>query len=427
LVVIASSLGSVIDWYDFIIYGVLASVLAVNFFPSDDPYVGVLSTFAVFGVGYAGRPLGGILFGRMGDLIGRKSIFILSMLVVGSTTALMGLLPTYQSVGLIAPALLVSLRLLQGMGFGGEYTGAGTYVAEFSPDNRRGTYTAIANHMTNPAGTLMGTAVVLLILNSIGSAAMTIYGWRIAFLVSVLLVLLGFLLRVRITETPLFQAVKDKGKLSRKPIGDAVKANWRKIILTMFCFQGTTSILGYSSAMAVPIMFMTTLMRPPISLQLASQVTIVANVVCLPFYSLFGYISDRLRSRKKVFYSGAIVGAIMLYPLYYLIDLGGRTGNLAMMVTGVTVLAILWTASAGLVTSLWTELFPTRLRSTSYGIGNSIAVAFFGGFTPFMVAAIVSAAGGQFFVGLLWPITYALVTSIIGLRFIPETHAKLPD
>jgi MFS family permease len=401
-------------------------VLAVNFFPVQNPYIGILSALAVMGVGYLARPVGGLLFGRMGDLMGRQRTFVMTIVLMGVSTTVMGLLPTYQSVGILAPALLVTLRLIQGLAYGGEYVGGSTYVAEFSPDNRRGVYVGAVNQMTQTIGTLMGAAVIFVVIYYLGNDAMTSYGWRIVFLLSLVLLFLGLYMRVKLTETPAFHEIREARKLSKEPIKETLKMNWKQMILLIVGFQGGVSVLAYSTGLTgAPIIFMTMIMRPRVSLALASGLTVIGNLVSIPFLPFFGWVSDKIRSRKKVIYPAMLVEAITLYPLYSLISYGGIIGNVATMAAAMIIMTIIHTATSSATGAFWTELFPTRVRYVSYGLGNSVAVAIFGGFTPLIVAAIVDAAGGQFLVGLLWPIMFSIFSAIIGILFVRETHCKL--
>ena len=425
LVVASATLGTSLDFYDFLVYGSLVSVLAANFFPPGDPYVAIMSTLAVYGVGWIARPVGGIIFGRMGDLVGRKRTFIVTILTIGLATTFMAFLPTYQSAGLVATALLVILRLTQGLGLGGEYSTSGTFVSEFSSDSQRGLATAFSQQLSISVGTLLGLGVIFSLSTALGTAGVTSYGWRIAFLLSLVLLAVGLVMRFKLTETPAFRELREARMLSKRPVSEAIKTNWKTMVKMILGVQAGVSVINYTATYTGPIIVMTTIMRPPVNLALASQVATIGILISLPFYPLFGWLSDRIQSRKKIMYPGMLASAITLYPLYYLVGYGRDTGNIVMMISGVALMAIISTAATGLNGAFWTETFPTRVRNTSYGIANNLGSAIFGGFAPFVIAAIVNATGGQLFAGLLWPIAVPVAAVIIGGLGLKETHCKL--
>ncbi|MBC7892673.1 MAG: MFS transporter, partial [Sphingobacteriaceae bacterium] len=219
-VITASSVGTVIEWYDFYIFGSLATVLAGQFFPSDDPAAGFLSTLATFGAGFVARPFGAIIFGRLGDRIGRKYTFLLTLLLMGGSTFLIALIPGYASIGMLAPALLVTLRIVQGLALGGEYGGAATYVAEHAPDNQRGKYTSYIQ-ATAALGLLVSIAVILSCQAGLGKAAFSDWGWRVPFALSGVLVVVSYFIRRNMDESPVFQELKQRGEVSKSPLRES--------------------------------------------------------------------------------------------------------------------------------------------------------------------------------------------------------------
>jgi MFS family permease len=421
----ASAFGTALDWYDFLIYGALASVLAENFFPSQNVYLGVMSTLAVFGVGFVGRPLGGIIFGRMGDIVGRQKTFVITMILMGASTVCMGLLPTYRSVGMLAPALLTALRLTQGISLGGETGGAATYVAEFSPDNRRGFNTSLSVGITSDLGALMGSIVIFVLSNVLGNVGVASYGWRIAFLFSLVLLVGGVYMRVKLSETPLFQELREAHKLSKKPVSETIKMNWKQMLLLVVGLQGGMSVVSWSAGLTGPLMFMSTIMTPRIELGLASALATIGSLIALPVPVLTARLSDRIGARKMIQCTGILATGILVIPCYYLIGYGGRIGNVGLMVAGVVIMMVAGRTGVGPLYALYAELFPTRTRYTSLAFSLALSIAIFGGFTPFIVTAITNAAGGQFFIGLLWVVGVAIISPIIGIIFVKETHCKL--
>src|SRR5919199_3663215 len=234
-VIAASSVGTMIEWYDFYIFGSLAVILAPLFYPGNDPVISFLSTLATFATGFLVRPFGALVFGRVGDIIGRKYAFLVTISLMGLSTFLIGLLPTYAQIGVLAPIILVLLRLLQGLALGGEYGGAATYIAEHAPDNRRGFYTSFIQ-TTATIGFFLSLLVVTVTRVALGDPAFRAWGWRIPFLLSALLVIMSYYIRLRLRESPLFARLKSAGKSSTAPLKDSFgnRRNWRLILLALF-------------------------------------------------------------------------------------------------------------------------------------------------------------------------------------------------
>ncbi|MGH9567290.1 MAG: MFS transporter, partial [Candidatus Angelobacter sp.] len=234
-VIWASSSGTMIEWYDFYLYGSLAVFFSTLFFPRGNPTAAFLASLATFGAGFAVRPFGAVVFGRVGDLVGRKYAFLVTLTIMGLSTTLVGLLPTYEKVGLLAPALLVGLRLLQGLALGGEYGGAATYVAEHSPDNKRGYLTSYIQ-TTATIGFFLALAVIGVTRSWMGDAKFRSWGWRVPFLISAILVIISIYIRLKLKESPLFARLKEQGKSSKAPLKDSFGSgkNWKLILLALF-------------------------------------------------------------------------------------------------------------------------------------------------------------------------------------------------
>ena len=297
----ASSAGTLIEWYDFYIFGSLATIISTQFFPKGNPTVAFLSTLAVFATGFIVRPFGAIVFGHIGDLVGRKYTFLLTLLLMGGSTFAIGLLPTYESWGVAATALLVLLRLVQGLALGGEYGGAATYVAEHAPDGKRGFYTSFIQ-TTATLGLFVSLGVILLTRRALGQAEFESWGWRLPFLLSIFLVLLSYYIRVKMAESPLFAKAKSEGKLSKHPIKEsfAHPENRRLVILALLGATMGQGVVWYTGQFYA-LFFLQKVAQ--VEFVTANVIIAVALVLGTPFFVFFGSLSDRI-GRKPIIVGG---------------------------------------------------------------------------------------------------------------------------
>lgn len=312
-VIIASSLGTLIEWYDFYIFGSLALVISTKFFPQTNPTAAFLSTLATFAAGFVVRPFGALFFGRLGDLVGRKYTFLVTLLLMGGSTFLIGCVPNYDSIGFMAPLLVLLLRLLQGLALGGEYGGAATYVAEHAPDNKRGYLTSWIQ-TTASAGLLLSLAVIMITRNSIGSDDFENWGWRIPFWVSILLVLISFFIRKNMSESPVYAKMKAEGKLSSNPLKESFgnKYHFKFVLLALFgavMGQGVVWYTGQFYAMS----FMGKVCG--MVNQQTDMIMTVALLLGTPFFVLFGMLSDKY-GRKYIMMLGILLAVICYRPIY---------------------------------------------------------------------------------------------------------------
>jgi MHS family proline/betaine transporter-like MFS transporter len=316
-VITASSVGTLIEWYDFYIFGSLAAsgIIAKQFFPSDNPTAAFLSSLATFAAGFVVRPFGALFFGRLGDLIGRKYTFLVTLLLMGGATFLIGLVPSYAAIGVAAPLMVLTLRLLQGLALGGEYGGAATYVAEHSPANQRGYYTSFIQ-TTATLGLLLSIGMILMVQSLLGSVAFDEWGWRIPFLVSIFLVGISFYIRLRMHESPLFVKVKAEGKISSNPLKEsfAKKDNLKMVLLTLFgatAGQGVVWYTGQYYALA----FMNKTCN--IDSMQANQIIMIAILAVTPFFVVFGAWSDKI-GRKGIMMLGMLLAIFAYRPIYHI-------------------------------------------------------------------------------------------------------------
>src|SRR5437899_3916040 len=310
----ASSAGTIIEWYDFYLYGALTFVLAPIFTPvSNDPTVNFLVYLATFATGFAVRPFGALVFGRIGDLIGRKYAFLLTVTIMGGGTAAIGVLPGFSQIGILAPIVLVLLRLVQGLALGGEYGGAVIYVAEHAPDDRRGYWTSFIQ-TTATVGLFISIGVVGVTNYLMGDTAFKAWGWRIPFLLSIALVAVSLFIRWRLKETPLFSRLKAAGRTSKAPLREALAswANWKLILLALFGATAGQAVVWYTGQFYA-LYFMQTSLN--MDSTLASLIILVALALATPFFIVFGRLSDRI-GRKKIIMAGCLLAAVTLFPIF---------------------------------------------------------------------------------------------------------------
>lgn len=315
LVIVASSLGTVFEWYDFFVYGILAALLGKLFFPSDNATAATLASLAIFAAGFGVRPLGAILFGYFGDRIGRKYTFLVTITLMGGATAAIGFLPTFATAGLWAPALLLLMRCLQGLALGGEYGGAAIYVAEHAPRGKRGQYTSWIQASV-AGGFLLAVLVVLSTRTLMPSEAFDAWGWRIPFAISLLLLAISLYIRLKLSESPVFQAIKAAGTTSKNPFVDSFKypGNIKRIFVAMFGVAAGLTVIYYTSQFGT-LYFLTGTARVPETdalLYMAAGATLAA-----PLYVFFGWLSDRW-GRKKLLLVGYALAMLLVFPLFHM-------------------------------------------------------------------------------------------------------------
>jgi MFS family permease len=430
----ASAAGTTIEWYDFYLYGVLAVFFAQHFFPPGNEVAALLSALATFGAGFAVRPFGAVFFGRIGDLVGRKFTFLLTISIMGGATALVGILPTYAQIGILAPIILVLIRLLQGLALGGEYGGAAIYVAEHSPDEKRGQMTSWIQ-TTATLGLLLALGVIGITRVTLGETAFEEWGWRIPFLLSAVLVALALYIRLRLRETPLFTRLKESGKSSTQPLRDSLGSgkNWRLILLALIGMTAGQAVVWYTGQFYA-LFFLQTQMGVPF---VDSYVIVGAAIVlATPFFIFFGWLSDRI-GRKPIILGGCLIAAITYVPLYIAMNAfshptfdadgavipGGASPELIPLIGLVFIQVLYVTAVYGPIAAFLVEFFPARIRYTSLSVPYHIGNGWFGGFVPLIATAIV-AATGNIYAGLAYPIVVALMTAVVGALFIRETYKR---
>ncbi|MGH6711609.1 MAG: MFS transporter [Bradyrhizobium sp.] len=312
-VLIAASLGTVFEWYDFVLFGSLAGVIAQQFFSKADPSIAFIFALLAFSAGFIVRPLGALVFGRLGDLVGRKYTFLITILIMGFATFAVGLLPGYDTLGLVAPAILVTLRMLQGLAVGGEYGGAVVYVAEHATDNRRGAFTSWIQ-VTGTAGFILSLIVVLITRLSFGEPAFAAWAWRIPFLLSIFLLGISVWIRLSLEESPIFAQMKAQGTLSKAPLSESFGRwpNLKMVLTSLFGLIAGFGVVWYATQFYTLLFLMQTLKVDPVT---ANIIVVIALVLATPFFVVFGSLSDRI-GRKKIVLSGILLAALAFYPAF---------------------------------------------------------------------------------------------------------------
>ncbi len=426
-IIAASSAGTMIEWYDFYIFGSLGTIIAPLFYPPGDPAVQFLVLLATFATGFLVRPFGAVVFGRIGDVVGRKYAFLLTLIIMGGATTAIGLLPTYDHIGILAPIILVSLRLLQGLALGGEYGGAATYVAEHSPDHKRGYYTSFIQ-TTATLGLFISLGVILATRLGLGDAEFKKWGWRIPFLVSVLLVAMSYYIRMKLKESPLFAGMKAAGKTSRKPLSEVFRSAENRKIMLIALFGATAgqAVVWYTGQFYA-LFFLQTVLK--VNFVTANIIVAVALAIGTPFFIVFGSLSDKI-GRKKIMMTGCMIAALTYFPIYkgmHHFAGSGNDPNIFMLIVLVLIQVLYVTMVYGPIAAYLVELFPTRIRYTSMSIPYHFGNGWFGGLTPFIATYIVTVTG-NIYAGLAYPIAVALMTFIIGSMKLTETKdVKLWD
>jgi metabolite-proton symporter len=404
--VVASTVGTTIEWYDFFLYGLAAALVFPSlFFPSYDPRVGSILSFGTFSVGFVARPVGAALFGHLGDRLGRKSALVSTLLLMGLSTFLIGLLPTYNQIGAAAPLALVLLRFLQGLGVGGEWGGAVLLALEQEHRGRRGFYASWPQAGV-PLGLLLSAGVVALFRSGLGEQGFLDWGWRVPFALSALLIALGLLIRARIGETPLFRELQKTNRVARAPLSEAITEHWRAILLVagtrvaeQSCFYLFTAyILDYNKHV----------LHAPVEVFLLG----INLAAAIEFFTipLFGMLSDRF-TRRRVYMLGCLFLAAFAFPYFMLLDTRSRPAIvLAVILSLVVGHAMLYSVQASLIP----ELFGTRLRYSAASLGYQLASLVAGGPAPLIAANLVWAFPDQY-----WPLaTYIIVISLISLACV---------
>jgi MFS family permease len=364
------------------------------------------------------RPFGALVFGRIGDLVGRKFAFLVTLLIMGGSTAAIGFLPSYHSIGIAAPIILVLLRLLQGLALGGEYGGAAVYVAEHAPDGKRGFYTSFIQ-TTATLGLFISLLVILVVRGIVGEEAFKQWGWRIPFLLSILLVAMSYYVRIRLKESPLFTRLRDAGKTSTAPVRDSFGnwSAWKIFLLVLFGATAGQAVVWYTGQFYA-LFFLQTVLKVPLAT--AYKIVAVALLIGAPLFIVFGALSDRI-GRKRIMMAGNLLAALSYYPIYHAMKTYSSPVNVVMLTLLVFIQVLFVTMVYGPIAAFLVEAFPARIRYTSMSLPYHFGNGWFGGFLPLISTALV-ARTGNIYAGLVYPIFVALLTFVVGSLYLKESY-----
>ena len=408
----ASFIGNCIEWFDYGTYGYLATMIAVAFFPETESTTALLATFAVFAVSFIARPFGGIVWGNVGDRVGRKTALALSILLMSTATFLVGLLPTFNQVGYLAPVLLLLLRLVQGFSAGGEYGGAAAFLSEYAPDNRRGLHTSVVPAST-AAGLLIGSLVATLLTNVLSESAMNDFGWRLPFLAALPLGLVGWYIRARLDDTPVFQNLEDEHAVSKTPMRETF-THYRKPLLLAFAVTLLNAVGFY-----ILLTYMPTYLSEQVGLGETESflATTIALITYVGLIFVSGALSDRF-GRKRMLISASIAFIVLTVPLFLLVETASFIGIVLIQIA----LGAMLTMNDGTLATYLAEIFPTRVRFSGFAFSFNMANAIFGGTAPFMATLLIDVTGSS--LAPAWYLVAAAIVTLVAMVISAETAGR---
>ena len=415
----AACFGTFLEWYDFLTFATLAVAFAPLFFPSSDPVTGLLASLATFGAGMIVRPLGAAFFGSLGDRIGRRPVFLITISLMGGATFAVGFLPTYEQIGILAPILLVSLRLLQGLSAGGEIGGSAVYLTEHAGDSNRGFKTSVLQLM-GPLGMLVSTLQLLLLNQFLDPASFKEWGWRVPFWFSIVLLLVALKVRMTLEETPIFKNMLAKGETSKSPLRDNFKdkETRKQMFLLFFCISAGGSVLFFCVQVYTGIFMKSALQINP---QIVDTLTITATIVLFPLTIISGALSDRI-GRRPVVISGLLLGTILIHPAYqFLQTLSQQTApDYSLMIVVLLAITLPLALVVGPQTALLAELFPARTRNSAATLPHNLAAGWIGGMLPLIVTWLNKEFASPL-AGLWYPTIFLAIAAGLAIFFLPET------
>jgi len=466
-VIAASAVGTMIEWYDFYIFGSLAVTISPLFYPEGNDTLALIAYLSTFAVGFVVRPFGALFFGRIGDLVGRKYAFLVTLLIMGGATAAIGFLPTYATIGLAAPVILLLIRVLQGLALGGEYGGAAVYVAEHVPDEKRGFYTSFIQ-ITATLGLFMSLAVSIIVQNSMSREAFSAWGWRVPFIISIFLVAVSLYIRLRMKESPIFSQIKSAGMTSAKPLVEAFTHwdNLKRVLISLFGATAGQGVVWYTGQFYA-LFYLQTVLK--VNARSSQYIIAIALLMAMPLFVVMGALSDRI-GRKWIMMAGCLLAAVSYMPIYSAMQYAAGsnvvtvtsqpnrvTGAMslipqtevngvlqpaaevlpytdfsslisspvALKLIGLVFIQVFFvTMVYGPIAAYLVEAFPAKIRYTSLSLPYHIGNGVFGGLLPVIGLSVV-AKTGNIYAGLYYPIVVASITFIVGSLLLKETRHTL--
>jgi len=466
-VIAASAVGTMIEWYDFYIFGSLAVTISPLFYPEGNDTLALIAYLSTFAVGFVVRPFGALFFGRIGDLVGRKYAFLVTLLIMGGATAAIGFLPTYATIGLAAPIILLLIRVLQGLALGGEYGGAAVYVAEHVPDEKRGFYTSFIQ-ITATLGFFVSLAVSIFVQNSMSREAFSAWGWRVPFIISIFLVVVSLYIRLRMKESPIFSQIKTAGMTSAKPLVEAFTHwdNLKRVLISLFGATAGQGVVWYTGQFYA-LFYLQTVLR--VNARSSQYIIAIALLMAMPLFVVMGALSDRI-GRKWIMMAGCLLAAVSYMPIYSAMQYAAGSNVVTVTsqrhrVTGakslipqtevngvlqpapevlpytdfsslisspvalklillVFIQVFFVTMVYGPIAAYLVEAFPAKIRYTSLSLPYHIGNGVFGGLLPVIGVSVV-ANTGNIYAGLYYPIVVASITFVVGSLLLKETRHTL--
>jgi MFS family permease len=466
-VITASAVGTMIEWYDFYIFGSLAVTISPLFYPKGNHTLALIAYLSTFAVGFVVRPFGALFFGRIGDLVGRKYAFLVTLLIMGGATAAIGFLPTYATIGIAAPIILLLIRILQGLALGGEYGGAAVYVAEHVPDERRGFYTSFIQ-ITATLGLFVSLMVSLIVQNSMSREAFSAWGWRVPFIISIFLVGISLYIRMRMKESPIFQQIKSTGMTSAQPLKEAFTqwVNLKRVLISLFGATAGQGVVWYTGQFYA-FFYLQTILK--VNSRAANYIVAIALLFGMPLFVFFGALSDRI-GRKRIMMAGCLLAAISYIPIYHGMQRAAGsevvtassqpdavTGAISLtaqtrvngalqparevltytnfgsfigdpvawkLILLIFIQVVFVTMVYGPIAAYLVEAFPAKIRYTGLSLPYHIGNGVFGGLLP-PIGLWVIAETGNIYAGLYYPIVVAGLTFIVGSLLLKETRHTL--
>ena len=408
----AGTVGNILEWFDYGIYGQLAAVISAIFFPSKDPLTSLLFTFVVFGVGFVMRPVGAMVFGHIADKYGRKIALSWTIIIMGGSTFIMGLIPPFARIGVLAPLILAATRLLQGFSTGGEWGGATAFIVEYAPENRRGFYGSF-QQVSNIGGVMFGSLTAVILTYSLSQQSLYAWGWRLPFVFGITLGAVGWYMRTKLEDTPAYKKVEDSKQIEKSPVKTAFANNYVGIIKAM----GLTAI--WTVAYYILLIFMPTYINKMLHLPLNRSLlsNFFSFILLLLLMPVFGHLSDKI-GRKPVLLTSCLGYAVCTYPLFVWIG----DGNFMKLVVAQLILGIFLAMFSGAGIAFSAEIFPTAVRVSTLSIGYNIMVAAAGGMAPFIATYLIKVTGNN--VAPAFYVVIAAIVSGIATLTLPETYNK---